>query len=86
MADTKNTNTQEFWGRQIEKWQKSGLSQAEYCRRSDLSPNAFQWHKGRLRKQSASFVPVKLKESAPRITIEFKDSIRVEVLREFDCD
>lgn len=81
MADTK---TQENWRRHIEKWQNSGLSQAEYCRRNDLSANAFQWQKGRLRKRGTAFVPVKLREENPRIMIGIGDCIRVELLRELD--
>ena len=82
MADTNISKTQEYWCRHLEKWHKSGLSQAEYCRRNDLNPNAFQWQKGRQRKQKASFVPVRVKEKIPRITIGIGDSIRVEILRE----
>ncbi len=30
-----------FWLAHVENWQKSGLSQAEYCRRNNLNPLAF---------------------------------------------
>ena len=31
------------WDEEIVSWQKSGLSQAEYCRRRDVSPKGFTY-------------------------------------------
>ena len=31
------------WDEELESWQKSGLSQAEYCRRRDVSPKGFAY-------------------------------------------
>lgn len=86
MAATKITITPECWQLHVERWRRSGLSQAEYCRRNDLNPNTFQWQKGREREREVHFVPVKLKERVPRLTIGIGDSIRVELHREFDVE
>ena len=31
------------WDEELESWQKSGLSQAEYCRRHNVSPKGFAY-------------------------------------------
>jgi|SRR5208283_3610966 len=60
------------WRGHLSSWQSSGLSQAEYCRRKNLTPADFSWWKHELArrdgraKQAAmqnalpTFVPVKL--------------------------
>jgi len=37
-----------FWRRHLQAWRKTALSQAEYCRRQDLSVAALGWWKRRL--------------------------------------
>jgi hypothetical protein len=37
-----------FWQRHIVAWRKTSLSQAQYCRRHDLSAAAFGWWKRQL--------------------------------------
>jgi hypothetical protein len=37
-----------FWRGVIGRWQRSGLSQAEYCRKTSLSPGSFRWWKYRI--------------------------------------
>lgn len=37
-----------FWHRHLERWEQSGLSQAEYCREHKLSAPAFGWWKRQL--------------------------------------
>ena len=69
------------WRHHLEKWQQSGLSQAEYCRRNALSAGAFQWHKSQQKKKGSSFVPVMVNGSWPGITIGIGDLIRVEILQ-----
>ncbi len=36
-----------YWGAHIEQWRESGLSQAEYCRRMDLSKSSFGYWRRR---------------------------------------
>ena len=38
----------EYWRKRVEAWSRSGLSQAEYCRRQGLQPVSFSWWKRRL--------------------------------------
>lgn len=37
-----------YWGAQVAQWRESGLSQAEYCRRMDLSKSSFGYWRRRL--------------------------------------
>jgi hypothetical protein len=37
----------QFWARHLQRWERSGLSQAEYCRRHQISAAAFAWWKTR---------------------------------------
>lgn len=59
------------WRGHLSSWQSSGLSQAEYCRRKNLTPADFSWWKHELARRdgrakppapqdSPTFVPVKL--------------------------
>jgi hypothetical protein len=52
----------EYWKEQIEHWQRSGLSQTEYCRRHNLKRHQLAYWKKRFLKAASdvSFVPVKL--------------------------
>jgi hypothetical protein len=38
-----------YWGRLLESWRKSGLTQAEFCRRRGVKAVTFAWWKRRLR-------------------------------------
>ena len=42
------TDRTEYWRKRMEAWGRSGLSQAEYCRRQGLQPVSFSWWKRRL--------------------------------------
>ena len=37
-----------YWGRWVEAWEKSGLSQAEFCRRRGIAAVNFGWWKRKL--------------------------------------
>ena len=53
MAKTKKkTSRAVYWQKHLSQWSKSGLTQAEYCRRNRLSAAAFHWWKGQLRRKS----------------------------------
>lgn len=51
-----------FWRGHLQRWQRSGLSQAQYCRQQQLSAAAFGWWKGQLFRRRTSPEPA----SAPR--------------------
>jgi len=44
----KTTNRKAFWQKHLRAWSRSGLTQAEYCRRHQLSAPAFGWWKRQL--------------------------------------
>ncbi|MHC4170069.1 MAG: IS66 family insertion sequence element accessory protein TnpA [Planctomycetota bacterium] len=53
MAKTKKKISRAaYWRKHISRWSKSGLTQAEYCRRNEVSAAAFQWWKGQLRRKA----------------------------------
>jgi len=68
-----------YWARLVERWEQSGLSQAEFCRRRDVNYGTFAWWKrqlgrptgdvpkqpGRLAKASRRFVEVRLASPLP---------------------
>ena len=61
-----NQDKQQFWQDHVEAWKQSGTSQAEYCRRHDLSIKVFgYWKRKMCRKPAAglTFVPVSVKTS-----------------------
>lgn len=41
-----------YWRGVIDDWSRSGLSQAEYCRRHRLAAVTFSWWKGRLSREA----------------------------------
>ena len=43
------TNRAKYWARLVESWQKSGLTQAEFCRRRGVNAVTFAWWKGKFR-------------------------------------
>jgi hypothetical protein len=63
---------EEAWRKHVAVWQRSGLSQAKYCRRHNLRPSYFSWWKielarrdGRDAPAAATFVPLKLEAAEP---------------------
>jgi len=43
------TNRAKYWARLMESWEKSGLTQAEFCRRRGVKAVTFAWWKRKLR-------------------------------------
>jgi hypothetical protein len=43
------SNRAKYWERMLSAWEKSGLSQAEFCRRRDVKAVTFAWWKRQLR-------------------------------------
>lgn len=54
----------EYWHTQIEAWQSSGLTQAEYCRQHELNSSTFRSQLGEFRRQAneapPKFIPVQV--------------------------
>ena len=92
MTKAKHTLEQKrtFWQTHITSWEKTDISQAEYCRRNGLSSRAFGYWK---RKQdcAVSFVPVPLtlpmdagtKIGRAPLCIVLDDRYRIEVGDDF---
>lgn len=50
--DQRRAENKKCWQRHVEKWKASGLSQAEYCRKSGLRSRGFGYWKRKLEKQT----------------------------------
>jgi len=83
-----------YWKQQIEQWQQTGLSQAEYCRRNNLKHHQLVYWKKRYLKAETevSFVPVQLEAlldiPAPAdqasLTVIIDNKFKVEIAAGFD--
>ena len=83
-----------YWKQQIEQWQQTGLTQAEYCRRNNLKHHQLvYWKKRYLKTQSdVSFAAIQLEDlldiHAPAdqasLTVVIDSPLKVEVTEGFD--
>lgn len=83
-----------YWQAHLDKWQDSGLTQAVYCRKEDLSVHQFLYWKKRLlpHRASASFVEIQASElinpapfpSSPSLILVLSGRYRIEVNPGFD--
>jgi hypothetical protein len=96
MTKAKHTLEQKrtFWQAHITSWEKTDISQSEYCRRNGLSSRSFGYWKKRqdnARVHSVSFVPVPLaspmdvgaKVGRAPLCIMLDDRYRIEVGDDF---
>lgn len=77
-----------FWGQHIKSWQKSGISQAQYCEQKNLRISAFgYWHR-KLGSLDSEIKFVKLPANHPRtgstLEIQFGAEIKIRVDAQFD--
>jgi hypothetical protein len=82
-----------LWERHVEESNRSGSSQAEYCRRHKLSAKSFTYWKSRFRQKSAvSFVPVEVKPEIQSsadmssVLVLCKDGYRIEIKEGFKAE
>ena len=83
----KNRKKALFWAAHIKRWEKSGLSQIDYCRANDLSRHHFTYWKCKNSRKNnpVKFVPVVAKSSpsSQNITeplkVQVGDKYRIEV-------
>jgi hypothetical protein len=83
-----------YWKQQIEQWQQTGLTQAEYCRRNNLKHHQLVYWKKRYLKTETdiSFVPVPLEglldmrgpTDHASLTVVIDNHFKVEVRDGFD--
>jgi len=50
--DQKHVEKRRCWENHIEQWKKSGLTQASYCRKTDLKIKSFTYWKSRFKKKN----------------------------------
>jgi len=88
-----------FWEEHVEKWRRSGITQAEYCRRHNLSTRLFTYWKRRMKRsaESVSFVRVKVVDATKKAEawneagsssgiVLCKDGYRIEVREGFNAE
>ena len=80
MALSKNEKSV-FWLNHINQWRASGLSQAKYCLKENISHHSFSWwrskrFKNTLKKNSVSFVPAVVSK-AENIAINLQGDIHL---------
>lgn len=74
-----------FWEHHIEQWQKSGVSQAAYCRNNQLKAHRFYYWRRRLpiSQNRVSFLPVAFSRSTehhhPKIRIQTPNGFIIEI-------
>jgi len=75
-----------FWEDHIQAWQKTDLSQSEYCRKNRLVPHRFWYWRKRIEQPSAkgiTFVPLPISpnrtgQTAPVTSITTPNGYRIE--------
>jgi hypothetical protein len=83
-----------YWKNQIEQWQQTGLTQAEYCRRNNLKHHQLvYWKKRYLKTQTeVSFAAVQIEDlldipastDQASIAVVIDTQLKVEVTEGFD--
>ena len=83
-----------YWEQQIEQWQQTGLTQAEYCRRNNLKHHQLVYWKKRFLKTDTdvSFVPLKFedwldvsgRQKPASLTLVINNQFKIEIRAGFD--
>jgi hypothetical protein len=77
------THKQMYWQSHIEQWSQSGLSQAAYCRESNLKIKSFTYFKSRLKKKNLPVqfvqVPVEPVQTPSFLKLNIGSSFQVEI-------
>ena len=82
----KSAQLSKLWNKHLEKWELSGLSQNEYCRRNDLRPNQFTYWKCKLKKQTQTRivpVPMPLTCASPGLKLNIGLDLQIEIPDDF---
>lgn len=97
MTSVKDSVKAQSMSAHISSWQKSGLSQAEYCRRNRITEQSFGYWLRKLRKQpSVELVPLninpgfndqqQLNPVLSGLSINFGGHATIEIARDFDAE
>jgi len=89
MENSTNTRrirrNREYWQQQIEAWQRSGLTQAEYGRRNDINPTYLSQWKSRLSRanEKMPFVEIQtasvVSDRQPIIDIRLEENLEFRI-------
>jgi len=81
----KTKQTHSYWQQHISQWQKSGVSQAKYCKQHGLKANRFSYHKLKFKAKpaqisSSAFIKIPVaqaavKETQAPLTLNFASSL-----------
>lgn len=87
------------WEKHIRKWEQSGLTQVEYCRKHGISDKCFVYWKKRIllkpEEKPLSFVQIPVPEFFPdkkdinaldSLTVLLGNNIKIEINKNFDPD
>lgn len=83
-----------YWKIHVENWEQTNLTQAEYCRRNNLSIKTFGYHKRKIlgvSKEIQSFLPVAIQadpvraiEPEPSLRLLLQNGLKIEVEGDFN--
>ena len=81
----KTKQTHSYWQQHISEWQKSGWSQATYCKQHGLKANRFSYHKLKFKTKAAQtsssgfinipVAQVAVKETQAPLTLHFSNGL-----------
>ncbi len=79
-------NQNEYWDKELKKWEKSGKTQAAYCRDKKLSPHVFSyWKKKRIPNKATSFVKLSI-PPIPEVIMAPTSDLTLTVDKRFTID
>lgn len=86
-SNTRSYRKQEFWEAKIKEWEKSNLTQIEYCRNENLKPKSFTYWKNKIKKSSQlpTFVPV-ITNTSPVIRVNDNSDLRLVINSDFKVE
>ena len=86
MRKPKASKRKIYWKNQIQKWKETGLTQKEYCRRSQLNKHTFKYWIQKLKRdaKSLALVPVSLVPETSPLESNCRSGISVTVKNRFE--
>jgi len=96
-SETKTRQSKkEYWSHHLDSWQKSGLSQVQYCQQNQLNKHTFTYWKGKMEKKHIlpPLLPVTVKPDTKQdfpflhsgIVLAFNDHLSIRLENGFNSD
>lgn len=82
MTEAENEKHREEWRNRVKDWERSGLSQAEYCRQHKLKASQFLYWKKRIAGKltpTASFVQIPVHKTPILSSLHRNSPIRIKI-------